>query len=86
MPVPENDGPARRNVVERFPVQVTFDQRRGYVATAEGWPTLTALSLAVLRRRVDARLDKGVIARLELDNLARQERDVGRHGTVVEAI
>jgi hypothetical protein len=40
----------------------------------------------MLRRRVDARLDKGVIARLELDNLARQERDVGRHGTVVEAI
>lgn len=61
--------------VEHFPVQVTFDQRRGYVATAEGCPTLTALSLAGRRRQIDARVGKGVIARLQLDQRARQERD-----------
>ena len=81
MRAPEKDDPIPQNAVKRFRVQVTFDQRRGYVATAEGWPTLTALSLAVLRQRVDAHLGKGVIARLQLDNAARQERDDRRHGT-----
>ena len=49
MPAPEDDHPLRRNDIERFPVQVTFDQQRGYVATADGLPTITALSLASLR-------------------------------------
>jgi hypothetical protein len=80
MPAPEKDHPIPRNAIERFPVQVTYDPRRGYVATAEGWPTLTALSLAGLRRQIDARLGKGVIARLQLDRAARQERDARRCG------
>jgi hypothetical protein len=79
MSAPEND-PILWKGVDRFPVQVTFDQQRGYVATAEGWPTLTALSLAGLRRQIDARLSKGVIARLQLDGAARQERDARRPG------
>jgi hypothetical protein len=80
MSAPENDCPILRKGVERFPVQVSFDQQRGYVATAEGWPTLTALSLAGLRRQIDARLSKGVIARLQLDSAARRERDARRRG------
>jgi hypothetical protein len=31
---------------ERFEVTVTFDERRGYVAHANGLPTITALSRA----------------------------------------
>jgi hypothetical protein len=80
MPVPENNL-VTRNAVERFPVQVTFDQRRGYIAVGEGLPIITALSLASLRRQIDAHLDKGIIARLQLDHAARQERDARRHGT-----
>ena len=64
--------------IPRIPVHVTFDPRRGYVATAEGWPVLSALSLAGLRRQIDARLSKGVIPRLQLDHAARQERDARR--------
>jgi hypothetical protein len=37
---------------ERFEVRVSFDERRGYVAHANGLPTITALSLAVARRRI----------------------------------
>jgi hypothetical protein len=69
----------RRNV-ERLPVHVTFDQRRGYVATAEGLPIITALSLASLRRQIDARAEKGMVPRLLLDHPARQERDARRRG------
>ena len=80
MSVLENDHPLRRNAVERLPVHVTFDQRRGYIAVGEGLPIITALSLASLRRQIDARLGKRVIPRLELDYGARQERDARRHG------
>jgi hypothetical protein len=31
---------------ERFEVRVSFDERRGYVAHANGLPTITALSRA----------------------------------------
>jgi len=31
---------------ERFEVRVSFDERRGYVARANGLPTITALSRA----------------------------------------
>jgi hypothetical protein len=41
---------------ERLEVSVSFDEMRGYVATANGLPTITALSLAVQRRRVEERL------------------------------
>jgi hypothetical protein len=80
MSVPENDHPLHRIGVERLEVHVTFDQRRGYIAVGEGLPIITALSLASLRRQIDARLAKRVIPKLELDNAARQERDARRHG------
>jgi hypothetical protein len=35
---------------------VSFDERRGYVAHANGLPTITALSLAVARRCINERL------------------------------
>jgi hypothetical protein len=63
-----------------LPVHVTFDEHRGYVGTAEGLPVISALSLAGLRRQIDARLSKGVIPRLQLDRRARQERDARRQG------
>jgi hypothetical protein len=78
MSASETYHPLLRNGVERFPVQVTFDQQRGYVAAAEGWTRIIALSLAGLRRQIDARLSKGVIARLQLDGAARHERDARR--------
>jgi hypothetical protein len=34
----------------RFEVMVSFDERRGYVASHPELPTVTALSLAILRR------------------------------------
>ena len=52
--------------------------QRGYVATGEGLPTLAALSLAGLRRQIDAHLGKDVIPRLLLDHAARLERDARR--------
>jgi hypothetical protein len=65
---------------DRLPVAVTFDQR-GYVASGEGLPTITALSLAGLRRRIDEHLSgQDVIPRLVLDKRARVERDQRRAG------
>jgi hypothetical protein len=62
----------------RLVVTVTFDQR-GYVASGEGLPTITALSLAGLRRRIDGHLSgQNVIPRLMLDKRARFERDQRR--------
>jgi hypothetical protein len=66
------------NPVERLPVNVTFDQQRGYVGSAEGLPIITALSLASLRRQIDARARNGVVPQLLLNNRARQERDSRR--------
>jgi hypothetical protein len=66
------------NPVERLPVHVSFDQRRGYVGSAEGLPIITALSLASLRRQIDARARNGVVPQLLLDDRARQERDSRR--------
>lgn len=79
MPAPQDDHPLRRNAT-RFRVQVTFDQQRGYVATAAGLPIITALSLASLRRQIDARVAKGVVPQLLLDNRAREERNARRRG------
>jgi hypothetical protein len=57
---------------EWFEVTVTFDQRRGYVASA---PDIAALSLGGLRRRIEALLlpDEVRIV-LQLDGLAERER------------
>jgi len=76
MPAP--DHPVRQNGVERLPIHVTFDEQRGYVATAEGLPIITALSLASLRRQIDAQVSKAIVPQLLLDGRARQERDARR--------
>jgi hypothetical protein len=55
-----------------FGVTVSFDERRGYVATADGLPTITALSLAVPRRRVEERLiGENLDVKLVLNRAAR---------------
>jgi hypothetical protein len=59
---------------ERFEVTVTFDERRGYVASApELRQPIVALSLASLRKRIEiALLSDDVV--LQLDSLAERER------------
>jgi hypothetical protein len=57
-------------------VMVSFDERRGYVASHPELPSITALSLAVLRRRVEELLiGEDLEIRLVLDHAARLERD-----------
>jgi hypothetical protein len=62
---------------ERFIVAVTFDAERGYIGSApELRQPVTALSLAVLRKRIEERLiGEDVEVRLMLDRAARLERD-----------
>jgi hypothetical protein len=63
-------------VSERLIVGVTFDERRGgYVATGPGLATVTALSLSSLRKRIEAQLPPTEAVKLELDRVARRERD-----------
>ena len=59
---------------ERLEVSVTFDERRGYVASApELRQPIVALSLASLRKRIEiALLSDDVV--LQLDSLAERER------------
>jgi hypothetical protein len=64
------------SVLERIEVAVTFDERRGYVASHPELPAITALSLRVLRHRLHERLiGEDVEVRLVLDRAARLERD-----------
>jgi hypothetical protein len=73
---------------DRLEVSVTFDQRRGgYVATVPDLAEpITALSLAVLRRRIEERLlPDSVEVRLMLDRRACFERDRRRRGGVGRA-
>jgi hypothetical protein len=67
---------------DRFEVSVTFDERRGYVASApELRQPVTALSLGGLRRRIEAlMLPDNVNVQLILDRGARLERDRRRRG------
>jgi hypothetical protein len=66
----------RMRVSERLVVGVTFDERRGgYIATAPGLVTVTALSLSGLRKRVEAQLPPTEAVKFELDRVARRERD-----------
>jgi hypothetical protein len=67
---------------ERLAVSVTFDPAKGYVATVPDLAVpITALSLALLRRRIEERLlPDSVEVRLMLDRRARQERDQRRKG------
>ena len=69
---------------EKVEVQVTFDEARGYVATAPGLPPITSLSLGGVRRRVEALLmpDEAIVV-LSLDRAAERERDQRRRGGVV---
>ena len=61
---------------ERFEVTVTFDERRGYIASApELRHPIVALSLASLRKRIEiALLPDDVRVVLHLDGLAERER------------
>ena len=61
---------------ERFEVTVTFDERRGYIASApELRHPIVALSLGGLRRRIEtAMLPDDVDVVLQLDGLAERER------------
>jgi hypothetical protein len=61
---------------DRLEVSVTFDPAKGYVATVPDLAEpITALSLAVLRRRIEiALLPDSVEVRLMLDGLAERER------------
>jgi hypothetical protein len=70
---------------DRLEVAVTFDERRGYVASApELRSPVTALSLGGLRRRIEiALLADDVDVRLVLDRAARLERDRRRRGGTV---
>ncbi len=62
---------------ERLEVSVSFDERRGYVATApELRSPVVALSLGGIRRKIEiGLLPDDVAVRLVLDRAARQERD-----------
>jgi hypothetical protein len=61
---------------ERLEVSVTFEPAKGYIATVPDTEPITALSLAVLRRRIEERLlPDSVEVRLMLDRRARLERD-----------
>jgi hypothetical protein len=68
----------------RLEVSVTFDERRGYVASAPELRTpVMALSLGGLLRRIDAALmPDAVDIKLVLDRAARLERDQRRRGGV----
>jgi hypothetical protein len=71
-------------ILERRVVAVTFDERRsGYIATAPELETVTALSLGGLRKRIEAQLPPTIGVKLELDRVARRERD-GRWITLPE--
>ena len=61
---------------ERFEVTVTFDERRGYIASApELRLPVMALSLGGLRRKIEiAMLPDDVRVVLQLDGLAERER------------
>jgi len=59
----------------RFVVAVTFDERRGYIATAPGLETVSALSLLGLRARIEAQLPPSMAVKLELDRAATRESD-----------
>jgi hypothetical protein len=69
-------------MTERLAVPVTFDAARGcYVTVSDQLPPVVALSLTMLRRRIEAALlpdDVEVV--LQLDRAARRERDARRRG------
>jgi hypothetical protein len=74
-----------RCMTHRLEIGVTFDERRGYVTTSTELPTITALSLNILRRRVEERLIEDVDVRLVFDRAARLERDRRRQQATLMA-
>jgi hypothetical protein len=71
---------------DRFVIDVTYDPARGYVATHPRLAApVIALSLAVLRARLDARLGGGGRLKLKLDRAARAQRDERRRGGAARA-
>jgi hypothetical protein len=76
---------------DRLEVGVSYDPRRGYFTTGAErpsgarLPTTVALSLASLRKRIEAALlPNDVEVRLVLDRAARHERDQRRRGRAAE--
>ena len=67
---------------ERLEVSVTFVPAKGYVGHVPDLAEpITALSLALLRRRIEERLlPDSIEVRLMLDRRARHERDQRRRG------
>ena len=66
-------------MTERPMFAVTYDPARGYVTTDTEEPRLSALSLAGLRRQLEAAYADAEIL-LTLDKRARSERDARRLG------
>src|SRR5262249_9092828 len=67
-------------------VAVTFDPRRGYIAThAQLAAPVVALSLTVLRARIGAQMGGAHNVRLKLDCAARAQRDERRPGAAEPA-
>jgi hypothetical protein len=66
---------------DQFLVTMTLDERRGYVASHPELPTISGLSLSMLRQRIEERLiGEEVEVKLALDRTARLERDQRAHG------
>jgi hypothetical protein len=60
-------------MTEKLEVVVTYDERRGYVASHPELPTVCALSLRMLRHRLNERLiGEDVDLRVVLDRAARR--------------
>ena len=68
-------------MADKLSIPVSFDEARGYVARApELASPVVALSLSSLRKRIEAMLPERSVVVLNLDRLARKERDVRRRG------
>jgi hypothetical protein len=66
---------------DRLRINVTYDPGRGYVTTNGDVPTVRALSLGGLRKRIaSALMPDEADVKLELDRAARIERDRRRSG------
>jgi len=50
---------------DRLIIEVSFDERAGYVARHPELPTVSALSLKVLRHRIHARVGGAIEVRLD---------------------
>ena len=67
--------------MRRLSIDVSFDERAGYVVSHPGLPPLSALSLSGLRRRIgEALRPETAEIKFVLDKVARRERDA-RRGT-----